>query len=194
MSVILKQGTAYTHKFLMILSSDHLTGATGLSPAVSFAKATATAFQTATGAVTEVGFGWYHVALATGDTSSLGDMAFHATSTATTADPTDWLDNVTANILGDTFAVTVTTNNDKTGYSLTATGIDGLFTRQLTESYATDGAAGTAAQILFAIQQFQQEKAFTATSLRINKLDGSTQAMVLQIDSAASPSTITRTL
>lgn len=191
---VLKQSTAYTRKFLMVLSSDHLTGATGLSPVVSLSKATATTFTTATGTVAEVAGGWYQIPLATSDTNTLGELAFHCTTTATTADPTDWVDQVTANILGDTFSVIVTTNNDKTGYTLSNTGIDALFTRQLTEAYAADGVAPTVAQFLFAIQQFQQEKVFTATQMLVKKLDGTTTALTLQVDNATTPTTITRTL
>jgi hypothetical protein len=101
----LKQSTAYTRAFLMVLSSDHITGATGLTVAVTLSKAGG-AFATAGGTVTEIANGWYKVALTTTDTGTLGDLAFHCTSA--TADPTDFVDQVTGNILGDTLPVNVT--------------------------------------------------------------------------------------
>lgn len=112
--------------------------------------------------------------------------------------------NITGNLSGSvgsvtgavgsvTAGVTVTTNNDKTGYALSNSGIDGLFTRALTESYATDGAAPTVAQALFAIQQFLQEKAASGTALTVKKLDGSTTAMTFLLNDADSPTSITRT-
>lgn len=384
---VLLQSAAYTRKFLMVLSSDHITGATGLSPVVSLSKATATSFTTATGAVVEVSGGWYQIPLATTDTGTLGELAFHATTTATTADPTDWVDQVAVlpvNVLqwnsttvsspatagipdvnvkninnvaaatpgaaggvfiagtnapvtitgsGDALTITSTGGNGTglnvsgngtgsgikgtggstgvgiagvggatsgtgikglaqagvsigieaqgsssaagfqakggttgpgaalvggatsgNGLNVTTTAGDGLsilptagsgivatgngtskhgivatggtagtsdgfkaaagtggvdirgnitgnltgttsdFTTALTESYAADGAAPTPAQALFAIQQFQQEKVFTATQMFVKKLDGTTTAMTLQVDNAATPTTITRTL
>ena len=112
---VLKQSTAFTRMFLMVQSSDHISALTGASPTVTISKAGA-AFGSAGGSVTEVSSGWYKVALNTTDTNTLGDLAYHIT--ATSGDATDFVDQVTANILGD--AIVVTTNNDKTGYSLAA--------------------------------------------------------------------------
>lgn len=104
---ILKQSTAYTRLFVMVLSSDHITGATGTSPIVTLSKAGA-AVATAGGTVAEVtgGLGQYKISLTTADTSALGDLAFHVT--ATSCDPTDFIDQVTAQILGDTLTANAT--------------------------------------------------------------------------------------
>lgn len=101
---VLKQSTAYTRMFLLVQSSDHITGLTAASPTVNLSKAGA-AFAAAGGVVTEVANGWYKIALTTTDTNTLGDLAYHIT--ATSADPTDFVDQVTANILGDTLPVNV---------------------------------------------------------------------------------------
>jgi hypothetical protein len=102
---LLKQSTAYTRLFKMISALDHFSLKTGLAPSVNLSKAGAV-FSAAAGTVTEVGSGWYKVALTSADTSTLGDLAFYIT--AATADDTDFCDQVVANILGDTLPVNMT--------------------------------------------------------------------------------------
>lgn len=94
---------------------------------------------------------------------------------------------------GVALTATFTGNLTGTAGGLTNTGIDGLFTRALTESYAADGVAPTVAQALFAIQQFLQEKVISGTTVTIRKLDGATSAMTFLTDSATAPTQITRT-
>ena len=62
----------------------------------------------------------------------------------------------------------------------------------MTEAYAADGAAPTPAQALMAIQQFQQEKAVSGTTLTVKKVDGATTAATFTLDSATAPTSITR--
>jgi hypothetical protein len=100
----LKQSTTYTRLFLMVQSADHITGLTGASPTVTLSKAGGS-FAAAGGTVTEVASGWYKIALTTTDTNTLGDLAFHVT--AANGDPTDFVDQVTVNILGDTLPASV---------------------------------------------------------------------------------------
>jgi hypothetical protein len=88
----------------MVQSADHITGLTGASPAVTLSKAGA-AFGAAGGSVTEISSGWYKIALTTTDTNTLGDLAFHVT--AASGDPTDFVDQVTSNILGDTLPASI---------------------------------------------------------------------------------------
>lgn len=64
--------------------------------------------------------------------------------------------------------------------------------KALTESYAADGAEGTMAQILYAIQQMLQEFNKSGTTISIKKLDGSTEAYTLTLDDADAPLTISR--
>ena len=72
--------------FLLIQSSDHITGLTGASPTVVLSK-NGGSFASPAGAVTEVGNGWYKVAGNSTDTNTLGPLALHAT--AASADPSD---------------------------------------------------------------------------------------------------------
>lgn len=103
---ILKQSTAYTRMFVMISSTDHISPATGQTVSVNLSKAGATG-AAAGGSVSEVDSthmpGWYKIALTTTDTNTLGDLAYHCTGSA--ADPTDFVDQICGNILGDTLPV-----------------------------------------------------------------------------------------
>jgi hypothetical protein len=85
----IKQSSAVAHfMFLMIDSSDHVTGKTGLTPTVTISK-NAAAFASPSGAVTEVSSGWYKLAANATDSNTLGVLALHATGTG--ADPTDMI-------------------------------------------------------------------------------------------------------
>lgn len=109
---ILKQSTAFTRMFLMVDSADHVSGKTGLSSPDSITLTISKAggsFAAVGGTISEVANGWYKVSLTTTDTNTLGDLAFHATATG--ADPTDWADQVTAQILGDTLTANATQIN-----------------------------------------------------------------------------------
>lgn len=85
--MLVQQSSAgYPLLFLMVDSTDHVTGKTGLTPTVTISKAGA-AFASPAGAVTEIANGWYKVAGNATDTNTFGPIALHATGTA--ADPTD---------------------------------------------------------------------------------------------------------
>jgi hypothetical protein len=90
---LLLQSTAYTRLFLMVQSVDHVSGLTGASPIVQLSKAGGL-MATAGATIAEVtgGNGWYKASLTTTDTNTLGDLAFHVT--ATSGDPTDFVDQV----------------------------------------------------------------------------------------------------
>lgn len=83
--------------FLMVLSSNHIDPATGLSPTVTISKNGA-AFASPAGAVTEIANGWYKVAGNATDTNTLGPLLLHAT--VATADPADCVYDVDA-LVGD---------------------------------------------------------------------------------------------
>lgn len=140
MRLLQQSSTAQVLMFLMVDSTDHISGKTGLSPTVTLSK-NGGSFASPSGAVSEVGNGYYKVAGNATDTATLGPLILHATASG--ADPTDIeyqvvafdpldvvrlgltaLPNVaqgntgqlaTGNASGQ---VTVATNNDKTGYSL----------------------------------------------------------------------------
>ncbi len=68
-----------------------------------------------------------------------------------------------------------------------------VLTTAMTESYSADGVAPTPVQALFAILQRLTEFAISGTTLTVKKLDGSTQALVLTLNSATVPTASTRT-
>lgn len=107
---VLKQSTTYTRAFMVISSSDHISGLTGATVSVNLSKAGGTG-AAASGTVSEVDSthnpGLYKIALTTTDTGTLGDLAYHCTA-ASGGDPTDFVDQVCANILGDTLPANVT--------------------------------------------------------------------------------------
>ena len=72
--------------FLMIDSTGHIAGKTGLSPTVTLSKNGAT-FASPAGSVTEIANGWYQVAGNATDTATLGPLMLHATGSG--ADPCD---------------------------------------------------------------------------------------------------------
>lgn len=69
----------------------------------------------------------------------------------------------------------------------------GGFSRQMTENYAADGVAPSPEQALFMIQQALTEFAISGTTQTVKKLDGSTSAAVLTLNSATAPTSVTRT-
>lgn len=87
MSMQRKQSNATYHLFFfMVDDTDHITGKTGLSPTVTISKNGAS-FGSPSGAVSEVGSGWYKVAGHATDSNTLGTLLLHATATG--ADPID---------------------------------------------------------------------------------------------------------
>lgn len=113
--------------------------------------------------------------------------------------------NLSGTTVGTVTSSTVTTNNDKTGYSLTQTfpsnfsslaisaggaaKVDG--TSALTESYAAQGAALTLAQGLYGINQFLGQHSTSGTTWTVKKRDASTTAKTFTLDSATAPTSIT---
>lgn len=67
-----------------------------------------------------------------------------------------------------------------------------LFTQALTESYAADGAAPTVTQVLMLIQQALTEFSISGSTTTIKKLDGSTSAATLTLNSSSNPTAVTR--
>lgn len=88
-----KQSTARTIMVLMVDSTDHVTGKTGLTLTITASKAGA-AFASITPTVIDRGSGWYSLALTASHLDTLGDFAMHITGAA--ADPADLLLEVVA--------------------------------------------------------------------------------------------------
>lgn len=72
--------------FLLVLSSDHITGATGKTVTVTICK-NGGAFSTPVGSVVEKGLGWYSLTPSPSDANILGPLLLHATASG--CDPRD---------------------------------------------------------------------------------------------------------
>lgn len=90
MATILQNST-YSRSFLMVDSTDHLTGKTGLTITLTLSKSGA-AFASPAGTVTEISSGWYKIILTNVDTNTAGDLLYHVTGSG--ADDTDFADQV----------------------------------------------------------------------------------------------------
>lgn len=139
----LKQSTTYTRSFLMVSSTDHITGLASGTVTVTLSKAGA-AFGAAAGTVTAISSGWYQIALTTADTGTVGDLAFHATATG--ADPTDFVDQVSATILGDTLSANVLQWNSTNVASPSTAGIPEVNVKNI-NNVATTSVTAIAANI-----------------------------------------------
>ncbi len=62
----------------------------------------------------------------------------------------------------------------------------------LTESYSTLGGTKTAAQALYECTQRDQNVAIVGTTMTLNKVDGTTPALTATLNSATTPTTVTR--
>jgi hypothetical protein len=160
--------TAYPVMFHLVLSIDHTSDATGKTPTLTRSK-NGGAFNAGTGAVSEVGSGWYSWAGNATDRDTLGPLALHVTATGcdtldfiipiTTSDPfaasasDPWGIAVPAAysvgsagyILGNNLDATV---SSRTSAALTAAALnvqspvidaDSLTLEQADDYYATEG-------------------------------------------------------
>ena len=131
---VTQSSTAYPLVFLMIQSSDHLSNATGLTPTVTISK-NGGAFASPSGAVSEIGNGWYKVAGNATDTATLGPILLNATSAG--ADTTSMIFPVVAvNPQSSAYGLSLAKTTNITGFNdIAATAI------------VTSGAITTAAGV-----------------------------------------------
>lgn len=66
-------------------------------------------------------------------------------------------------------------------------------TDTLVEAYATNGSAGTPAQLIYAIHQMLMQFGISGTSLTVKKLDNTTTAFVVTLSDATNPTGAVRT-
>lgn len=123
--MLLKQSTARNVTFLMVLSSDHVSPATGKTVTVTLSKDSGT-FGAAAGTVTEIANGWYCVALTTTDTNTLGDLSIHCT--AASCDNTDIVRQVVVDLPGGTVSSVTGSVGSVTGSVGSVTGAVGSVT------------------------------------------------------------------
>jgi hypothetical protein len=71
--------------------------------------------------------------------------------------------------------------------------VTGILTTQMTEAYAANGVAPTLAQALFAIHQHLMQFSIASTNYTVKKLDNSTTAFTVTLDSDTSPTSAART-
>jgi len=88
-----KQSTATNLLLLMVSSTDHITGVAGATLTITASK-DGGAFSAISPVVTNLGSGWYSLALTTVHTDTLGDLALHVTATG--CDPSDVLVDIVA--------------------------------------------------------------------------------------------------
>lgn len=89
----LYQSTAANCMVFMTSSTDHVSGVAGATLTVTASK-NGGIFGAMAPTVTDRGSGWYNLALAGGDTDTLGDLALHITATG--CDATDMIYQVVA--------------------------------------------------------------------------------------------------
>lgn len=81
-----QSSTTHPMPFLLVSSTDHIAPVTGATPTVTISK-DGGSFASPSGAVTEIGNGWYKLAGHATDRATLGTFLLHATATG--ADPAD---------------------------------------------------------------------------------------------------------
>jgi hypothetical protein len=150
---MLKQSTARNLMVLMTSSTDHITGATGLSLTITASKNGA-AFASISPTVTERGDGWYSLALTTAHTDTLGDLALHVTASG--ADPTDVREEVFASLPGDSVTVSSLASNSITAASIATDAIT-----EIQSGLATSSALSTVDGNVSAIKAKTDSLAFT---------------------------------
>jgi len=121
-----KQSTAKNVMVLMVDSTDHVTGKTGLTLTITASK-DGGAFGSISPTVTERGNGWYSVALTAAHTDTLGDLALHITGTA--ADPADMVLLVEARSVDDVLPTASYTAPDNATIGLIAGYTDSIESR-----------------------------------------------------------------
>lgn len=148
---------------------------------------------TLTGHTPQTGDAFARLGAPAGASVSADVAAIGVLATAILEDTGTTLDTAVAAILADTGTdgVVVATAS-KGGYALSNDGIDALYTRQLTEAYAADGAAPTVAQALMQIQQMLTEFGISGTTMTVKKLDGTTTAFTLTLNDGSAPTALTR--
>lgn len=119
------------------------------------------------------------------------------------ADAVEWLG--TALATPDTAGYPKTTIKDGTGtgeidtsggavpvYDLSTAALNDIWTTVIAEAYAADGAAATAAQLLYMLLSALAEYSIAGTTITAKKIDGATTAMTYTINDAANPTSRTR--
>ena len=123
------------------------------------------------------------------DPADASDIAASFTTVNTKLDTIDdFLDT-------EVVAIKAKTDNlpsDPADQSILLTAIQAVITTAMTESYSADGSSPTLSQAIFLIMQRLTEFSISGTTINIKKLDGTTNAATLTMDSATIPTSSTR--
>ncbi len=122
---------------LMVDSTDHITGKTGLTLTITASK-DGGAFGSIAPTVTERGDGWYALAMTASHTDTLGDLALHITGAS--ADPADMVLLVEARSVDDVLPTASYTAPDNAGIAA-----NGVAIAALNDITVADILAGAAA-------------------------------------------------
>jgi hypothetical protein len=113
----------------------------------------------------------------------IGNIASESTNIGAIKAKTDQLTFTTANVV----------DASATGGLSAATIASAVLNTAMTEGYAADGAQMTLTQGIYMLHQFLTERSVSGVTMTIKKLDGSTTAAVVTMNSATNPTSYTRT-
>jgi len=105
------------------------------------------------------------------------------------------IESQTVNLPGDPASESAVESyiaSNKTGYRLSATGVNDILRTALTEGYAADGSAPTVEQFMFMLLSALAEFSISGTTITCKKLDGSTTSMTYTLDDGTNPTSRTR--
>lgn len=109
----------------------------------------------------------------------------NAATTITTALTTTFTGSLTGNVNGNV-------GGNVTGSVGSLASVANIYTTAMTESYSSLAGTKTLAQALYEIAQWTQNRSVASTTETIKKVDGSTTAYTLTLDSATTPTSTVR--
>lgn len=183
--ILVKQNeTSKIIPFLLVDSTDHITGLTGVVPVVTISKNGGT-FAAVTGVVAEVGDGWYKITPHASDVDTLGPLLIHATGTG--ADPSDVHCRVVA-FDPDTATNLGLSNLDAAVSSRSSISVSDIWDGQ---TVSVDGAATTLKNVLRLIaRHLDGDVSIVNTTLTVADADGIVATYTL--DDASNPTSKTK--
>jgi hypothetical protein len=141
---VVKVSTAYDLRVWMASSTDHIAAKTGLTLTITEAKSGTNSLSSISPTVTEIGNGWYNLALTTAHLDTVGDTALHITGSG--ADSLDIALVVRSNVLGDTLPANVTQINSNSSAPANLVDLVNTGYNATTHAIATVNAVTTAFQ------------------------------------------------
>ena len=198
--MFLKQSTASQAVLIgpFVDETDGKTAETGLTISASdirISKNGANMVAKNSGGGTHDENGWYAITLDATDTNTVGrlQVSVHESGALPVWGEFQVLEEAIYDAMFGSSAAAFNASGQVAVNSLTSAAITDVWsTDTLTEAYAGDGSAGTAAHLLYMIWAGLNEFSVSGTTITSKKLDGSTTAMTWTIDDASSPTSRTR--